>query len=99
MISGIDISELIVSTKHGKVLLLQSPSLAEASEQEIAEKNASPIEPGSPRENPTAILLFEGQYGAIRALSTHPKLNLFALGGDSGKLSIVYFRVSTNMGP
>lgn len=83
VIAGLDISELIVSTKYGKVLLLQSPSLLHASEEDIV-KNVAPIEPGSPREAPNVFLLFEGQYGSIRALSTHPSLNLFALGGDSG---------------
>jgi hypothetical protein len=93
VIAGLDISELIVSTKHGKVLLLESPSLAEATEQEVAAKKTILLEPGSLRENPRVFCLFEGQYGAIRAISAHPKLNLFALGGDSGKLYIIYQQV------
>lgn len=66
--------------------MLQSPSLSLAAEKEVTEIKAAPIEPGSPRESPKVVSLFEGQYGPIRAISTHPTLNLFALGGDSGKI-------------
>jgi hypothetical protein len=80
------------------VLLLESPSLAEATEQELAAKKTALLEPGSLRENPSVICLFEGQYGAVRAISAHPRLNLFALGGDSGKLSTFIDRLSPNLG-
>ena len=66
-------------------MLLQSPSISDSFDHE-AKNIVSKIEPGCPRENPNVIQLFEGQYGPIRALSTHPTLNIFALGGDSGKI-------------
>ena len=89
VISGLDIKDLFVSTKRGKVLLLQRPSQTEETDQETFFLK---LDPGYPKENPIITLIFEGQYGNIRALETHPSLNVFALGGDSGNLSLINFK-------
>ncbi|KAH6584921.1 hypothetical protein BASA60_000761 [Batrachochytrium salamandrivorans] len=85
MFDDMAIPELVVSTKHSRILLLHSP----LKNSKISAKESMPEKDISDQNMVPGITnILHGQYGQIRGLTAHPDKTIFAVGGDSGYLQI-----------
>lgn len=79
VVPDLEIPEVLVATKHGKVILL---SRATNAHNDVVSTSA----------NTTSIkTIFEFQHAPVRALASHPSQPEFAIGGDSGVLEVTNY--------
>ncbi|ORY51113.1 WD40 repeat-like protein [Rhizoclosmatium globosum] len=92
IVPDLNIPELVLCTKHSRVLLLSKQDLRNVKTPPVkarigsADKNGEVL--GVTEEGPDVHVLHETQYQSVHGLAAHPKLPRFVVGGYSGLLQI-----------